>query len=753
MTGFLGGLALAVSLHPAQAQNAPSGTVVGMPAEDVQNGSVLIEADTLIDRREENLVIAEGDVVARYGLRELRADKIIYDTSLGTVRAVGNVSIAEPDGSVRYADDIEVDERLSEGVAAPFASRLQPQGRVVAAAANRTGSSVNELTNAVYTACDVCIEGDDDRPTWALRARRVTQNVESGMITYRDAVFEVWGVPVFYTPYFAHPDPSAGRRSGLLPPDFGRSSGVGWHYEQPYYWAIGSSQEMIAGLQLNQNVNPSGTFYHRKRFYSGFVESQGSFTMEQEFNTDGERLDNTEDTFRGHLFSRGRFAITPNLDWGYGLETVSDDLYIFRYDFSGEGEMRGPFLSQSRRLLSQLYTERQTDSSFMRGSVLYFQGLRSGDDDKTFPQFTPLFEAYQSWDDPILGGDLTASVSGVMLNRTGRSSARANLDPAIELGQDSARLSAGLDWRRSFVSGPGVLLEPFGYARGDFYSITDRIELDGAGDPVSVEDESVLRGDSGVGLEMRWPLVNTQDYGQLLIEPIVNGVLSPTGANNQIIPNEDAQAITLDESNLFDVDPVAGSDLYLTGPRASAGVRMSALLDNGASASMFFGRQWRENGDDPFDRQSNLDGSVSDYIISGDLSTGRFLSLNADARLDKETGKLLRMDAATSMRLTNRIRLNARYTEVDGDLRLEGDEREVLSSVFARLTDRWSVTYGVRRDLDDAVNLREALGVGYNDGCTDIRIIYERNQTQDRAVGDLDAIRVQIGLATLGGMR
>ena len=44
------------------------------------------------------------------------------------------------------------------------------------------------------------------------------------MMSYRDAVLEVAGVPVLYLPFFAHPDPSSGRRSGLLPPDFGTSS-------------------------------------------------------------------------------------------------------------------------------------------------------------------------------------------------------------------------------------------------------------------------------------------------------------------------------------------------------------------------------------------------------------------------------------------------------------------------------------------------------------------------------------------------
>ncbi len=44
-------------------------------------------------------------------------------------------------------------------------------------------------------------------------------------ITYHDAWMEMWGVPVFYTPYFRHADVGVKRQSGLLNPGFSVSSG------------------------------------------------------------------------------------------------------------------------------------------------------------------------------------------------------------------------------------------------------------------------------------------------------------------------------------------------------------------------------------------------------------------------------------------------------------------------------------------------------------------------------------------------
>ena len=45
-------------------------------------------------------------------------------------------------------------------------------------------------------------------------------------------------MPVLYFPYFQHPDPSVKRRSGLLLPEIGNSTTLGFTIEVPYYFAL-----------------------------------------------------------------------------------------------------------------------------------------------------------------------------------------------------------------------------------------------------------------------------------------------------------------------------------------------------------------------------------------------------------------------------------------------------------------------------------------------------------------------------------
>ena len=60
-------------------------------------------------------------------------------------------------------------------------------------------------------------------------------DVDNEVITYRDAVMEIFGLPVFYTPWLTHPDPTVRRRTGFLTPLIGSDSNLGQTLRVPYF--------------------------------------------------------------------------------------------------------------------------------------------------------------------------------------------------------------------------------------------------------------------------------------------------------------------------------------------------------------------------------------------------------------------------------------------------------------------------------------------------------------------------------------
>src|SRR3546814_11691960 len=51
-------------------------------------------------------------------------------------------------------------------------------------------------------------------------------------------------LPVLYTPYFSHPDPTIKRKSGILAPDVGNSTLLGTFVQAPFYISLTDSRDL-----------------------------------------------------------------------------------------------------------------------------------------------------------------------------------------------------------------------------------------------------------------------------------------------------------------------------------------------------------------------------------------------------------------------------------------------------------------------------------------------------------------------------
>lgn len=87
------------------------------------------------------------------------------------------------------------------------------------------------MKNASFTSC---LQSDD---AWQIEAAEMKQYIKEEYAEMWHARFKIYGVPVFYTPYFQLPIGDR-RRTGLLIPDLGGSSRDGYWFSQPFYWNI-----------------------------------------------------------------------------------------------------------------------------------------------------------------------------------------------------------------------------------------------------------------------------------------------------------------------------------------------------------------------------------------------------------------------------------------------------------------------------------------------------------------------------------
>lgn len=690
---------------------------------------VVLEADDLVDDEAAQTITAHGNVQVRYEGRTMRADQVVYDLKQGTVHATGDVEMVMEDGSVTYADEIETDDSMNVAVATELRARLGRNGTLAARAALRHGEGESELRNIIFTSCPIC-EGGNRPPTWSLRARRAIQNHDTRTITYQGAVLDVAGVPVLYLPFFGHADPTVGRATGFLTPDIGRNSRLGAFYDQPYYWAISPSQDLTASLRVHENVNPLGGLEYRKRFFSGQMDLATTFTQEQLFDTEGQRLG--DDKFRWSAFGDGRFHVNNYWDWGFGLERTYDDFYLRRYDLEQvTAQNRGPYLGTRTRLISQLYAIGQDSDSYSQVSFVNFQGLRTTDTSALLPIIAPFAETDHVYSDPWLNGQLHLRANSAVLLRN---------DSASTLGNDG-RLTVSADWRKDMIVGPGVVFSPFAQARGDLYNIETTPD----------HYETVTRGLGLAGAEVSWPFMRPGQKFDMIVEPVVMASYANEDAADPRIINEDSQGFEFDESALFRPNAAPNFDLWEPGGRVSVGVRATARAHSGESASLIFGRRFRTDEDPQFTVAENLAGKSSDYVAGIETDLGHAFGADASLRLDQDSFAVQRLDLGVRA-AAGRFTVSARYFNLNHGIytAATGPTEEITTSVGVELVRGWRAQFGLTRDLDSDINLRQEIGAIYEDDCSFLEITYSRTDTQVGTIGPDEGIQIRFGLRSLG---
>ncbi len=740
---LLSGAILALSgspaLRPAQAQvepppltpAAPLFTPPAAPADapaasrPATDAPVTFTAEEVEYDSERGLVIARGRVEAWQGERFLRADAFTYDRNTGIATARGNVALLEPDGQVLFAEEVELKDRFRDGVLLGVRARLAGNARLAATGARRTGGTVNELARVVYSSCDLCPEDPTAPPLWQVQARRAIQDKESERITYRDAQLRFFGLPVFYTPYFSHPDPASPRASGFLFPSFGITRFLGGFVETPYFWAIDPSSDLTITPTISTRQYPNLGLEYRKLFNFGELTAEasvGGFSGAD--NQDREE-------FGGHIFSRGRFAIDETWRAGFDLNRATSETYLrtFRFEYR-------------RVLTSQIFTEGFWGTeAYARADTRFYQGLRSEDDTQQIPFVLPNLYYERAPRGRVLGGFLTMDAGLLSVFRT--------------IGSDSQRIATRAYWERPEVDPVGgvwtakVLAEAIGYrARGQQEP------------PINLPDANGTQAVGNIRLALDWrlPLVRSAGaWGSQVIEPRVQIVTGPATGRQDDVPNEDSVDLEFTDANLFALDRFTGRDRREGGTRVDTAFRAAWNFPNGGQVEGLVGRSFSltETRWNPYP-ESGLAERASDWVARARLSPVPWFDLIGRVRTDGEQPLVLRFGDAVGSVSLGPVTVSAGYFESPALPYLSPVRRreEVGLGVAARIGENWRVSVSGRYDveLDRPAIIQGA--AAYEDECFFLETRFMRRFAEDPSTqNDYPSntiVLFRIGLKTLG---
>ncbi len=685
-----------------------------LPAADDSAEQTLLQADEISYDDSSNTVVATGYVEIQRGDRLLLADKIVYDRTSDVATATGNVSITDSNGSVFFFESIQVAGDLKEGLASEVRVLLSDKSRMAGRLIRRMPDGTSELDKAVYSACDSC---KGETPLWQIKAEHVRYDPEAEMVYYNNAWVEIAGVPVFYTPYLAHPDPTAGAKSGLLLPTIGASRNLGVSYRQPYYFHIDDDKDATLTPLLTTEAGKGAIGEYRQDFPAARMRIFGSLMANDP---------DFKKNLRGHLDATARWDMDENWRSGTDIRLATDRTYLRRYNFTAP-----------TWLTSNLFAERFTSNSYFSANAYYFQRQRIASAAGSVPGVIPLLNYNYTSTPDDLGGTWTVDGNGLVLLR--------------ETGSDTSRLSTRVGWNLPFTSSYGGVYTFRAGLRGDGYYVRDLVRP---------SRRDVFTGTAGrvvpeTSIEWRMPFVS-DGYGfHQVLEPIVMGVVSPIGGNSDSIPNEDSLDLEFDDTNLFSMQRFTGLDRVESGARINYGMHWAAFNRTVGTVDAMIGQVYRFHKDAAFSALSGLSEHFSDYVGHIDLTPNPYVSMQYRFRFDKDTlaSRRSELSAVVGPDLL-RITTSYIFVKASGTPANPNSTEELFMALSSKFSQNWSVVLGHRQNLGiNGGAIRTDVVLTYEDECMIIGLDFARDNTQDRDFKKGLAVVLRLNLKTIGDIR
>ncbi len=662
-------------------------------------------------------LIADGNVEVFFKGRRLKAQRIVFDQATDRLEITGPIVLTEESGeTLILASQAELAADLSEGILTSARLVLNQQLQMAADKMLRVAGRYTALQSVAASSCKVC--KGDPTPLWEIRARRVVHDEVERQIYFDRAQFRLAGVPILYIPRLRMPDPTLKRATGFLMPSVRTTSDLGTGIKLPYFIVLGPSADLTLTPYLTTKQSRTVELRYRRAFRTGDILVTGSLS----------RDDILPGKTRGYLRVTGGFTLPERFRLSFDGQTVSDPAYMLDYGIGNQD-----------RLDSRVNINRTRRNEHISARIISFQTLRDDEVDSAIPSLVADLTFHRRFSLGPLGGE-----GGLRLQT--HNQYRASVNPLdgtdsddIPDGRDIGRISARIDWRKSFVLPMGIEGSVLGEMTADAYQITDDAVFAG----------STTRTHGSGGIELRWPWVKAEaGGGSQVIEPVVQLLFSSSDAEE--LPNEDSTLVEFDEGNLFALDRFPGSDAVERGPRANVGVSWTRYDPAGWSMGVTVGRVFREADLGQFGPGSGLAGQKSDWLAAANFTLADGLAI---------TGRLVMDDDLSLTKGEARLALNGPKTSISTSMiwavadPLENrpdPTREISLDARRKLNPNWTASFSGRYDFVADRGTVAGLGLEFLNECVRFDVSLSRRFTSSTSVNPTTDFGLSLDLVGFG---
>ncbi len=338
-------------------------TIIGLPISECHSnaGGELISwhitANRIISLAEEDLYLAEGEVVISKEDQTLSADRVTYNRKSGVIKAEGNVKLSTAGDILRCDKGLfnlnDKTGHILNGTLFLETNHYYLSGQEI----KKTGPATYIIKGCRITTCD------GGTPDWSITGSEVKVTIE-GYGTVKHAAFFVRHIPLLYFPYIIFPAKTK-RQTGFLPPSIGYSERNGMDFELPFFWAISDQIDttfyerymgkrgLKQGLEFRYITDPDSKGAFLFDILSDRKEEKDMYSEDELKISPYPRTNKTRYWFRGHSDQQLPFKIVTKFD----VDFVSDYDYLREFKDPSLGiEYRARLDEESGRPLEEIHS-------------------------------------------------------------------------------------------------------------------------------------------------------------------------------------------------------------------------------------------------------------------------------------------------------------------------------------------------------------------------------------------------------------
>ncbi len=539
----------------------------------VSEDNMNIEADEIFITDNGNEINASGNVRIETKTLQAISDNSTYNKELDQIKSSGNIIVKDQLKNHYYFENIITDKNFNNALGSNVKIRMNDGSRIVGRLFSRLSSSVNQITDAIYTPCIQNNYIVKNCPGWKLNANKVIHDETKQTIYYQNATLSILNFPVLYTPYFSHPDPSVNKRSGFLMPSITSDNILGETISIPIFYDIASNHDLTFTPVFQSKVDDYYALNYRH------------LTKNHNFNLDSSISNNASNTGTGnHLFINGKIK-NPYGKFDYAIQTTNDDTY-----------MRKNHINNLTVLTSGLNFTKEMDNSYLDFSTYIYKHLNNSSNQKWEYTYPIINYDIHNYKDPLIGQ--TWKINNSFLNyRDINKNNNHQISSEFTSTSTSIYRKIGLKFENTIKS--------------RIIYFTD-----------SANDFNQLRIFPQISNKISYPLVKTDEKKSQLLEPIIMPIFAPYNnyANDQDISN----------SNIFSENRETSLSQWESGPRVNYGFNWLINYNNFLINSTF-GQSAKINKE-----RDDSDNEISNYFIGNTIDFGNKGYIKTDMTLDRK---------------------------------------------------------------------------------------------------------------------